>query len=369
MKVLVWFLLVISVFCFPVQALTAKTRIITDMAGRKIEIPLTVDRVICSGPGCLRYLTYLQGQNLIVGVDSIEKRLNKFDARPYALANPQFKEAPLFGGFRGFDSPELILGLNPQPQVIFKTYKNMGRDPDELQAQTGIPVICLSYANLASERQTIYETLELMGEVIGKQERAAKVCEFIENTIMNLEQRTANIRESERPTCYVGGIAEKGPHGFQSTEPAYPPFRFVNVNNVACPLSEQRKVLQHANVSKEQIVAWNPEVIFVDLSTTQLGASAGAIVEIKTDPAYLGLNAVQNGRIYSVLPYNWYARNYGSIIADAFYVGKVLYPKRFTDVDPKVKADDIYTFLVGKPIFSLMDKAFSERAFEKLELR
>ena len=369
MQVLVRFLTITFILCCAVPALATKTRVITDMVGRQVEIPVKVERVLCSGPGCLRYLTYIQGQNLVVGVDSIEKKLNRIDSRPYALANPQFKQLPLFGNFRGHDNPELILGLEPQPQVIFKTYKNMGYDPDELQAKTGIPVICLSYASLASKRQVIYDSLKLMGEVIGKQDRAAKLCEFMEKNINDLESRTANIPESERRTCYVGGIAKKGPHGLQSTEPAYPPFHFVNANNVACPPREQGKPLQHAIVSKEQIVAWNPEIIFVDLSSTQLGENAGAINEIKTDPIYRSLDAVQKGQIYTVLPYNWYSRNYGSIIADAFYVGKVLYPERFKDVDPEAKADEIYAFMVGKPVFSIMDKAFSEPAFEKLDLK
>jgi iron complex transport system substrate-binding protein len=355
-------------FCFILPVSASETRTITDMAGRSVEIPTSVDKVICSGPGCLRYLIYLEGQDLVVGVDSIEKRINKFDARPYAIANPQLKKLPLFGEFRGFDNPELILGLNPQPQVIFKTFKNMGYDPDELQAKTGIPVICLVYGNLASERQKIYDSLNMMAEVIGHQDRAKQVEAFFEKTISDLESRTANIPEDQRRSCYIGGVAKKGPHGFQSTEPAYPPFRFVNAKNIACPPEDAGKPLQHTNVSKEQIISWNPEVIFIDLATTQLGKNAGAINELTIEPAYQGLTAVQNGKIYSLLPYNWYTRNYGSILANAFYVGKVLYPERFADVDPKVKADEIYSFLVGKPVFSHMDTAFGSIAFEKIEL-
>lgn len=344
------------------------TRTITDMAGRTVEIPDKVDRVICSGPGCLRYLTYLQGQNMIVGVDSIEHRKTRFDARPYAIANPQFKNMPLIGEFRGHDNPELILGLEPQPQVIFKTFKDMGYDPDELQAKTGIPVVCLSYACLATKRDHIYNSLQLMGEIIGKQERAKAVCDFMENEISNLQERTADIPKDKRKSCYIGGIAKKGPHGLQSTEPAYPPLYFVNALNVAAPPKGTGKALQHANVSKEQIVAWNPEILFVDISTSQLGEKAGAVYEIKSDPAYQTLDAVTSSKVYTVLPYNWYSNNYGSIIADAFYVGKVLYPEKFKDIDPEIKADQIYSFMVGKPVLQTMEKAFSIKGFQKMEL-
>ncbi|CCO22937.1 iron ABC transporter substrate-binding protein [Maridesulfovibrio hydrothermalis] len=362
------FLSLLLALCISLPAL-AGTRTIVDMAGRTVTVPDKVDKVICSGPGSLRYLTYLQGQNLVVGVDSIEHRVTRFDARPYAIANQQFKKMPLIGEFRGHDNPELILSLEPQPQVIFKTYKDMGYDPDELQAKTGIPVVCLSYASLTAQRETIYKSLKLMAEIIGKSERATAVCNFMEEKITDLQKRTADVAQADRKTCYVGGIAKKGPHGLQSTEPAYPPFAFINANNVACPPKGEGKPLQHANVSKEQIVAWNPEILFVDISTCQLGEKAGAVYEIKTDPAYLSLDAVVNDQVFTVLPYNWYSRNYGSIIADAYYIGTVLYPEQFKDVNPKAEADEIYSFMVGKPVFEIMNNAFSEKAFGKLKLR
>ncbi len=364
-KVLLLFTLSV---CSVAPCYSAETRVINDMTGRQVEVPVVVDRVLCSGPGCLRYLTYIQGQNLVVGVDSIEKRLNRFDARPYALANPQFREKPLFGDFRGHDNPELILGLKEQPQVIFKTFKNMGYDADELQKKTGIPVVCLSYANLVFGRQVIYDSLMLMGDIIGKKERATEICTFIEKNINDLEQRAAGIPKSTQYSVYIGGIAKKGPHGFQSTEPGYPPFYFVNAINVASSSGKKNNPLQHANVSREQIVSWNPDILFVDLASTQLGTNAGAVYELRTDPAYQSLAAVREGNVYGVLPYNWYTMNYGSIIANAYFIGKVLYPERFTDIDPQIKADEIYTFMVGKPVLSLMDRFFGGLVFKPVPL-
>jgi iron complex transport system substrate-binding protein len=345
------------------------SRTFTDTAGRIVEVPESVTKVICSGPGCLRYLSYLDAQDMAVAVDSIEKRNNTFEGRPYALANPQFKDLPLFGEFRGFDNPELILGLSPQPQVIFKTYRNMGFSPDELQEKTGIPVICLSYGNLSAQRKKIYDSLHLMGDVIGKEQRAELVTTFLENTIEDLKNRTANIPESKRPSCYVGGVALKGPHGFQSTEPSYPPFLFVNAKNIACPPQQSGNPLPHATIAKEQLIKWNPNIIFMDLSTTQMGTGASGFNELEEDPAYQNLQAKKNNQIYSLLPYNLYSRNYGSILADSYFVGKILYPDQFSDIDPRKKADEIYTFLLGQPVFDLMAKSFGKAPFAKIEMR
>jgi iron complex transport system substrate-binding protein len=93
----------------------ASNRVITDAVGRQVEIPETVEHVICSGPGALRLLTYLDTQDNIVAVDDMEKQRPQFDARPYALAHPQLKDYPIFGEFRGHDQPERILTLNRYP--------------------------------------------------------------------------------------------------------------------------------------------------------------------------------------------------------------------------------------------------------------
>ena len=338
----------------------------SDGAGRKVSVPGEVTHVICSGPGSLRLLTYLGAQDRIVAVDDMEKRRTRFDARPYALANPQFKKYPIFGEFRGHDNPELILTLTPQPQVIFKTFAAMGHDPAELETKTGIPVVVLEYGDLGRHRAKLFRSLQLMGRVLGLEKRAQTVITFFEKNITLLDDRTRDIPAAQKPSCFIGGIAFKGPHGFQSTEPGYPPFGFVNAVNVAHDTTKAGESLRHSSVAKEKIVEWDPELLLLDLSTLQTGEKANGLHELKTDPAYRALTAVKKGQLYGVLPYNWYAQNFGSILANAFFIGKLVYPDRFADIDPKAKANDIYTFLVGKGVFAPMNAAFQKLVFERI---
>ena len=367
MKRIILLLTGISFLLSPVPSMAG--RIITDAAKRNLEIPDQVDHVICSGAGSLRLLTYLQAHNRIVAVDYMEKRRTRLDARPYAAANPQFREYPLFGEFRGYDNPELIIALEPQPQVIFKTYGTMGYNPDELQQKTGIPVIVLEYGDLRSHRHDLYQALRVMGQVMRKEKRAEQVILFFESNILELHERTKDIPKSERKSCFVGGIAFRGPHGFQSTEPGYPPFLFTHAKNVAYDPAMMVRGLHHSNVAKEKIVEWDPNIIFLDLATLQMGEKAGGLYELKTYPAYQTLTAVKKGEVYGVLPYNWYTRNFGSILANAYFVGKQLSPDRFSDIDPAVKADEIYSFLVSKPVFDQMSKAFQELLFKKIPVK
>ncbi len=354
------------------SASIAPARVITDSLGREVTLPDKVQRVICSGSGCLRLLTYLQGQDLIVAVDDIEGRRSKFDARPYAMANPQFKEMPIFGEFRGKDNPELILALEQPPEVIFKVAGSAkggaGTDPATLQEKTGIPVVALKYGNLGKLQEELFTSLRIMARVIDKADRAEELIGYLAKNIDDLQKRTGDIPESKRPSVFIGGVAYAGPHGYQSTEPTYPPFRFVNARNLADGANSHTKELSNTDVAKEKIVAWNPDVLFLDLATLQLGDEAGGLHELKTDPSYQTLAAVQAGKVYGVLPYNWYNQNFESILANAYYIGKLLYPDRFGDIDPPTRADEIYTFMVGRPVFKEMNTLFKGYAYRAVPL-
>lgn len=343
------------------------TRLITDAAGRQVRIPEQVERVICSGSGTLRLLTYLQAQEKVVGVDSIEKRGSVIDTRPYAIANPKYGDLPLFGEFRGYDNPERIIALDPAPQVILRTDQAGGHAPDRLQAKTAIPVVVVKYGDLTKRRDDLNKALRIMGEVLGRAERAEAVISFFDEMKGDLAGRTSDISSESAPDCYVGGIAMRGPHGFHSTEPAYPPFEFTNADNVAGALTENFGA-SHATVAREQIVEWDPEIIFIDISTTRLGEGAGALHELRTNNAYRNLTAVRQGRVYSVLPYNSYQANFGSIFANAYLVGKVLFPDRFADINPATRADEIYVYLLGEAVFESMNTAFGDTLFKKLNV-
>jgi iron complex transport system substrate-binding protein len=344
-------------------------RTITDGSGRTVTIPEKTERVVCSGAGSLRYLVYLQAQDRVVGVDALEKNKAEIEGRPYVLANPQLRDYPLIGEARGKDDPEKIIQVNPQ--VVLKAGSLSGQstsmdaaDANSLQEKTGIPVVSFPYGSLTNETQKaqIYSSLRLMGEVVDKQERAEEVITYINATMGDLERRTSDLPESGRKNVYVGGVSFAGAHGIISTEPAYPPFLWVNAKNVAAGIGAG-----HADIAKEALVDWDPEYIFIDIGTLQLG-NDGAIAELKTDPALKDLSAVKNGKVYGVIPYNFYTTNYESVFANSYFVGKVLYPDRFEDVDPEKKADEIYSFFLGKPVFSDLNGQYRNLGFKPISM-
>jgi len=70
------------------------------------------------------------------------------------------------------------------------------------------------------------------------------------------------------------------------------------------------------------------------------------------------LNAFKEGRVYGILPYNYYHTNVAVALADAYYIGKILYPERFSDVNPSEKADEIFRVFVGKALYQQYAEAY-----------
>jgi len=325
---------------------------ITDMVGRTVDVPEGVDAVVGIGAGALRLITYLDACGKVVGVEQSEKDEGSLN-KPYILAHPGYGDLPSIGPSHGGDA-ELIAAQ--KPDVIFWTYAETGEASD-LQEKTGVPVIALRYGgpNTGEERETFYEALTLMGRVLGREDRAEDLIRYMEDAIEDLTHRTEDIPEECKPTVYVGAVGHRGTHGIVSTEPAYAPFRFVNARNVAAGLG-----LEHAMVSREKIVDWDPDVLFVDE-----GGYSLAVQDLRR-AEYRSLAAIGSGEVYGVLPFNYYTHNYATILADAYYVGKVLYPDRFEDVDPEEKVDEIYERFVGEPVYGRMMAIFG--GFKKLDL-
>jgi iron complex transport system substrate-binding protein len=221
-----------------------------------------------------------------------------------------------------------------------------------MQQKLGIPVVVLTYGRLATFDAVVYKSLRLAGKILGKEPRAEEIVAFIENTRKDLQQRTADIPDRKKPWVYVGGVGYKGAHGLASTEPRYIPLAWVGARNLAQKVSSR----DHVFVDQEQLLDWNPKIIFLDGTGLQLVAQ-----EYQKDPKFFqGLRAFQKQQAYLLFPFNFYMTNIGTALADAYAVGQILYPEKFADVDLSQKADDIYISLLGKPVYDSMVKDFGQ---------
>lgn len=319
------------------------TRTVTDGAGRQVEIPQAVARVVCVNVGALRYTCYMGAQDKVVGVEDYEQQPTM--ARLYNYVNfDRFAALPVIGG-NGDPYPEAI--LEAAPEVIILAAKE-AKSADDLSAKTGIPVVVVPGSDTTMDRGA-YETFRILGEVFGLEARAGELTAFMDGVKADLEKRTADVPEEDKPSVYVGGVSFKGHHGIEGTEAGYGPLAFIHAKNLADTTGQTGAF----NLDPEQLLSWDPEVIFVDFNGIPLIEEDLA----KNPDFYRSLTAVREGRVYSQISFRSFASNLDTALADTYYAGTILYPEQFADVDPAAKADEIFETLLGEKLYDDLKEA------------
>ncbi|MFW6142823.1 MAG: iron ABC transporter substrate-binding protein, partial [Desulfovermiculus sp.] len=78
----------------------------------------------------------------------------------------------------------------------------------------------------------------------------------------------------------------------------------------------------------------------------------------KKPEVYNAISAFAQNQVYVLHPFNWYTTNIGTVLTDAYAVGKTVYPAQFANIDLAKKANAIYTKLVGAPVYEQMVKDY-----------
>ncbi|NLF52164.1 MAG: ABC transporter substrate-binding protein, partial [Leptolinea sp.] len=220
-----------------------------------------------------------------------------------------------------------------------------------LQARTGIPVVTVASGSILTDEgwEQTYAAFRFMGKILDREERADELIAYTKATLADIKERTKDIPDSELKSAYVGGLGHSGAHGITSTQPKYPPFEWTRVKNIAGDFD-----LQYVEFSKESLLFADPEYVFLDANTLSVTDGIGGFDEIKS-PVFADMKAIRNDRVYAIFAYNHGSTNIETVLADTYFIGKTIYPDQFADIDPKEKADEIFTMFVGKPVFNQLN--------------
>ena len=322
---------------------TPERRVITDGMDRNVEIPYSVERIVCVGVGALRYTCYVGGADRVVGVEDYETKPGM--SRLYNYVNfDLFQNLPVTGT-NGEPFVEEIINVDPQV-IVMSSYAS--QDPDELSQKTGIPVVVVPGSDTTLDEKA-YVTIRILGELYQLEDRAEDLTAYLKSIQKDLDDRTASIAEDAKPTCYVGGVSFKGYHGFEGTEAYYGPFELIHAKNLANTTDQTGAF----NIDVEQVLSWDPEIIFLDFNGMNLiNEDYGAHPEF-----YKALTAVQEGKVYSQISFRSSASNLETALADAYYAACVMYPQQFQDIDPVEKAGEIFTKLLGSNPYHDLEEA------------
>jgi len=331
---------------------------VTDMIGREVTVdPGSYERVVCVGAGALRMYSYIGDVALLCGVEDIDnttvsERPAMFDsvARPYVLAfGETFNSLPscgVGGPMAQAAEAEKILSCNPD--IVISEFEDVEKS-NALQEQLGVPVITLKAGKDVFD-ENFSGSMELLGKIFGKEERAAALLDYIAGEKAALQEAVANIAEEDKPSVYVCGLGNWGTTDHLTTAENFSSFQVLGVKNVLSGLGLEGI----GPIEEEKFVELGEQMDIIIMD-------AAAVKNIKPlyaeDPTMFDTcKAWQNGEVYLEMAYNAYYTNYEIALINTWFIAKSVYPEAFADVDLTVKANEVTKAFLGT---ELADEIFA----------
>lgn len=301
------------------------TRTITDMAGRTVTIPTELNKIYAtSSIGTLFVYTLapekIAGWNTQLGS---EKQYIK----------PEYYDLPVLGRWKGTDSTNIEEILKVKPDIII----NMGdineqyiTESDEIAGLLNIPVIMVD-GSLTKQA----ESYEFMGSILGKEERAKELANYSRDVIQDIKDKSQLIQDDQKVEVYYGaGLTglETMPKASINTEV----LDLVAGINIADPGTD--KDLRRMEISLEQLIDWNPELIILSSNSSNNPELYSNILE---DTSWANIDAVKNKEVYEIPygPYDWFSQPPTLLrIMGLQWLGDLLYPEVYQiDIEQETK--------------------------------
>lgn len=294
----------------------SKTRIVTDMAGRQVEIPTKINTVYCAVPTAEAMVFSLAPEKMVAWVNRPSYEVKEF-------LSDRAKNLPVLGGWMGEKSTanlEEIAKVAPD-LIIFMTTTGVNNNPeqiaDSITQQTGRPVVIVD-SSLASTAKAY----RMLGDFLGVQDRAEMLASYWEKKMNAITETVSKVPKNKQVRVYyaegVSGLSTD-PSGSDHTQ-VLDFVKGINVSDVKAKGGQGMSA-----VSMEQVLSWNPDVVLVSSSTD--GAKNYNI--ILNDPSWSKVKAVKEGKVYltPLLPFGWFDRppNVMRLIGSE-WLACVLYP-------------------------------------------
>lgn len=251
---------------------TGETIQLTDSLGREVTLDGPVETVVAEQPSHAEILYALGEEDALVGRGS------------YVDYPEEVLEVPDVGSGQDINYEAII---QQDPDVVFMG--QMG-DPDQEFSQledAGITVMVVHAETL----DEVYETIDLMGTVMGAEDEADNVVADMQSTFEEYSAMAdEQVAEGEEPSVYFEisplefGLWTAGTETFM-----HEMAEILNMNNVFDDIQG------FSEVSEEQVLDRNPEYI---VTTTMDAEGFDPVDEILNRPGWENVAAIQNENVF-----------------------------------------------------------------------
>lgn len=304
------------------------TRIVTDMSGYEVELPMEVNRVIDLWHANNQVVLLLGGADKLIGTTSVIKGLPW-----YAEVYPAIADVPAYSlkaNDGTFNTEEI---LKADADVVITSSE---ADAEVLRA-AGITTAVVNFRDFDGLKETVRKTAEILGG--DAPERAEKYCAYFDDNMAYVTERLADLKE-ERPRVYE--VRAEDPLQTDGKESICTEWiEAAGGVNVAAAITDENM----SQVTLEELIAQDPEVIIVALQNVnpEKDKPNPIVEEIQNDPSWSSMTAVKNGAIYAnpVGTFLW-SRYSCEEALQILWTAQLLHPEQFEDLDMVETVRDFY---------------------------
>jgi iron complex transport system substrate-binding protein len=300
-------------------ASTAKTITIRDDSNRNVTITLPVQRVALLDSGLGTALSALGVLDRVVGTHQ-------------ALQNSLFaaiKDVPMIATYATINYEALV---ETTPKLVLSATSHHGyvSESDHLD-EFGIQFIALDLRTPSRMRNDI----RILGQIFEREAQAQKVIDFYDKYQSLIDNRLAQVPESNRPTVFLEMHA--GPfHTGSPQSQFYQQVELAGGINIARELADN-PLSDDIEVSSEWVVKKNPDYIVREVSAlsytaTDISPIKAMYDEIIARPGFDNIKAVKNRKIF-LIGNDIHSRP--GYIVGICYLAREFYPDLFKDLDPE----------------------------------
>ena len=330
---------------------------VTDIAGREVTVDAPVERVILGEGRQVFFTAVLDTENpfqRVVGWrdDFQEASPETYDI--YARKFPQMADIPTFGGFKdGSFDIEQAVSLNPDVLIMNLESKAATDEAgyEEKLAKVGIPIVYVDFREKPFEHTA--QSMEIIGQLFGKEEKAAEFETFYEEQIARVTDVIAAQTDLQRPLVFVeraGGYTEDCCMSFGNGN-------FGRVVELAGGTNMGSEFIPgtFGTVNAEQVIASDPDQIVVTGGNWEAYVPGGAwigmgpgsdvdeakrkLAALMERPAYTGVKAVNNGQVHGIW-HQFYNSPYSFVAVQR--LATWLHPELFADLDPEATLKELH---------------------------
>jgi iron complex transport system substrate-binding protein len=264
-------------------SLAGFSRSVTDMAGRRVEVPEQLNRLIPYDAKTSVLLYPCAGGRMVA-----KGMLPGTGNLPFLCDG--YKELP------DVDIKNLEEVMNYRPDIIVAGAFLPGDSPEKfekLQSRTHIPVVVIDLS-----LGKLDQSYTFLGDLLRMPDTCRPLVNYLQSVYGKID-RLMQQKTLEGFTVYYTLGADglmTDPSGSRHTE-VLDYLKIPNAAKIPVPSGG------HAQVNLEQVIAWNPAYI---LAATFKG-NRNPAEEIKANPAWQTIDAVRNQKVYRIpgQPYGW----------------------------------------------------------------